>query len=82
MAPTPVGAPDVAFGAAMLLIGAAAFTVMSKGFNTAAGARREGKDRDEFGFNFPGGRARDGNGNQREWPRSTDKNKGKDKDGK
>lgn len=79
MVPAPVGTPvDIAFGAALITIGAAALLVMGNGFQTGAGARRKTN-----GFGLPGApdarRARDKDGNRPNWPSSDSdkKNKGK-----
>lgn len=71
MAPTPIGTPtDIAFGAAVLTVGAAALLVMSSGFGAgmASNGRRRGRD----GLGLPGApsarRARRADGTRPEWP--------------
>lgn len=82
-----VGPADVAYGAAVLVVGAAAAAVMAKGFQTGIGGRRTGRDADGFGFglaNAPSARrARDVLGKRTQWPpngKEKDQEKDQEKD--
>lgn len=66
--PAPVGTPvDVAFGGAIIALGAAALLLMGNGFD-AGGARKKRND----GMGLPGApdarRARDKDGKPPKWP--------------
>lgn len=82
MAPAPVGTPvDIAFGAAVLTLGAAALVIMGNGFKTGIADR--GK---QDGIGLPGApsarKARDKDGNRADWPPDSTGKSGKGKDKK
>lgn len=79
MAPAPVGTPvDIAFGAAVLTLGAAALVIMGNGFKAGAADRNR---RDGIGLPGASGarRARDKDGNQADWPPKDSTKKSDDK---
>lgn len=73
MVPPPVGTPvDIAFGTAVLAIGAAALVIMGNGFGVGVGPQKRGRD----GMGLPGAPdarpARDDEGNRPDWPPGDD----------
>lgn len=84
--PTPVGTPaDVAFGTAVVIIGAAALVIMGNGFRPPerSNSFQLGGRRNNQG-DLPGApssrRARDANGNPTSWPSSPSPNNDDDED--